>query len=305
MSISRVVVFINALAGSVDDDDTEGEIARIESAFAAGAPELDVVVEAVDPARLQERAKAIWAADPPDAIVVGGGDGTVNNAANAAAGTDIVLGVLPLGTFNHFAGDLGMPSDLTEAAAALASGVIRTVDVAEVNGRVFVNNSLLGVYPHMVASRDEIMDRRGWGKIRAVPAAVLHTLRSFPTHRFDLRGNGGFVRRRLRTPFVFVGNGVYQTPGGATPTREHLDRGVLGVEVARGESRLRLIAIAVVAVMRGGGRARDLDQHRLRELTVMSHTSRLQVAFDGEVEWLDTPLRYRIRPGDLHVLAPA
>ena len=304
MSISRVVVLINALAGSVDGEDTDGEIARIKSAFATGAPSLDVCVEAVDPALLQERVKAIWAADPPDVIVAGGGDGTVNNAANAAAGTDIVIGVLPLGTFNHFASDLGMPNDLVEAAAAFACGVVRTIDVAEVNGRVFVNNSLLGVYPHMVASREEIMDRHGWGKLRAVPAAVLHTLRAFPTHRFDLRGDGGFLRRRLRTPFIFVGNGEYCTVGGAAPTREHLDGSVLGVEVARGESRLSLVVTAIATVVRGGGRARDLDRHRLSELTVMSHTSRLQVAFDGEVEWFDTPLRYRIRSGDLHVLVP-
>ena len=304
MTLGRVVVLINGGAGSVDGDDTDGEIQRIQGAFASVAPDLHVQVEAVDPADMQDRMRAIWADDPPDAIVVGGGDGTVNNAANAAAGTDMVLGVLPLGTFNHFAGDLGIPDDLSEAAAALASGEVRCVDVGEVNGRVFVNNSLLGVYPHMVANRDEIMDRHGWGKLRAVPAAVMHTLRTFPTHRLDLQGDRGFSRPRLRTPFVFVGNGAYTSEGVATPIRERLDGGVLGLEVARGESRLRLVATAIATVIRGADKVQNLDRQRLSDLTVSAKTTRLQVALDGEVDWLDTPLHFRIRPGALRVIAP-
>ena len=304
MTLGRVVVLINGGAGSIDGDDTDSEIERIEGAFASVAPEVGVRVEAVDPADMQDRIRAIWAEDPPAAIVVGGGDGTVNNAANAAAGTDVVLGVLPLGTFNHFAGDLAMPNELSEAIAALATGEVRSVDVGEVNGRVFVNNALLGVYPHMVANRDEIMDRHGWGKLRAVPAAVIHTLRTFPTHRLDLQGDRGFSRSRLRTPFVFVGNGEYTSEGGAAPSRERLDGGVLGLEVARGESRLRLVATAIATVIRGAHKVRNLDRQRLSDLTISSKVTRLQVALDGEIDWFDAPLHFRICPAALRVIAP-
>ena len=305
MAVQRLVILINASAGSVDDDDTDGEKQRILDAFAKAASEIDVRVEAVDPADLQDRIVELWKASPrPDALVVGGGDGTVNNAANAAAGTDIVLGVLPLGTFNHFAGDLGMPDDLEAAAAALTNGEVRRVDVAEVNGRVFVNNSLVGLYPRMVAIRDEVMDDRGWGKIRAVPVAAWKVLRAFPTQRLDLAGSGGFTRAQVRTPLLFVGNGIYKSAPGSPPTRQRLDEGLLGLEVTRGGSRWRLIRAGIQTLLRGASGATDVERASLGELVVRSRSSRVQVAIDGEIDWFTTPLRYRIRPGDLRVLAP-
>ncbi|HET8931056.1 MAG TPA: diacylglycerol kinase family protein [Acidimicrobiales bacterium] len=307
MLVRRLVVFVNAAAGSVeaDGDDAGKEQRCISDAFAAVAPEVDVRVEIVDPAELQDRIIREWDSTPrPDALVVAGGDGTVNNAANAAAGTDIVLGVLPRGTFDHFAGDLGLPTDLEGAAAALVEGGIRRVDVAEVNGRVFVNNSLVGLYPKMVAIRDEVMDDRGWGKIRAVPLAVLRMLRAFPTHRLDLHGSNDFVRRDVRTPMLFVGNGIYEATPGAPPTRERLDGGVLGVEVMAGATRRRLVRAGLYALLRGTSGATDVHRASLERLEVRSRAARLQVAVDGEIDWFTPPLHYRMRPADLRILAP-
>ena len=301
VDVQRLVVFVNAGAGSAG----KGSSDEIFDAFAAAAPTVDVRVVEVDPADLQDRMRAEWARTPrPDALVVAGGDGTVNNAANAAAGSDIVLGVLPLGTFNHFAKDLGLPTDLVAAAASLVTAEVRRVDVGEINGRVFVNNSLIGVYPKMVAIRDAFMDRHGWGKVRAVPVAIFHVLRRFPIHRLDLRGSGGFHRHDVRTPLFFVGNNVYESRPGTPPARTSLEDGVLGVEVARGRSRLRLLRTAVQALARGTAGAEDVDQATVTELEVRARTRRLQVAYDGEIDWFTTPLRYRVRPADLHVLAP-
>src|SRR4051794_24863581 len=84
------------------------------------------------------------------AVVVAGGDGSVRAVASVIAGTDLPMGVLPLGTLNHFARDLGIPLDLQGATAVIARGITRPVDVGEVNGRVFVNNSSIGIYPLMV-----------------------------------------------------------------------------------------------------------------------------------------------------------
>ncbi len=305
MPVRRLVVFVNAEAGSVDDADTDGSVHRIGDAFTKASGDVDVHVEAVDPARLQERIVATWSSESrPDAVVVAGGDGTVNNAAQAAAGSDIVIGVLPLGTFDHFAGDLGVPGDLEAAASALADGEIRRVDVGEVNGRVFVNNSLVGLYPRLVAIRDEVMDDRGWGKVRAVPVAAARVLGSFPTHRLDLSGPDGFGPTRLATPMLFVGNGVYESAPGRPPTRTRLDAGVLGVEVARAESRRRLFRAAVHTLIRGASGATDVERASLQTFEVDSRAARLQVAIDGEIDWFVPPLRYRTRPGALLVLAP-
>ena len=81
-----------------------------------------------------------------DAVVVGGGDGSIRTVASVLAETSVPLGVLPLGTLNHFVKDLGIPLPLEEAAATIAAGHLRVVDLAEVNGRVFVNNVSLGLY---------------------------------------------------------------------------------------------------------------------------------------------------------------
>jgi diacylglycerol kinase family enzyme len=305
MTVRRVVVYVNAAAGSVDGADPAGTSHRIAAAFTTASPDVEVRVETVDPSRLQDRIREVWTAGPrPDAVVVAGGDGTVNNAAQVAADSDIVIGVLPLGTFDHFAGDLGVPGDLEAAAAALVDGEIRRVDVAEVNGRVFVNNSLVGLYPRLVSIRDEVMVGRGWGKVRAVPVAAARVLGSFPTHRLDLTGPDGFGLSGLHTPMLFVGNGVYESAPGRPPTRSRLDAGVLGIEVARAASRRRLVRAAVHTLVRGASGATDVERATLETVEVHGRAARLQVAIDGEIDWFVPPLRYRTRPGALLVLAP-
>lgn len=298
----RFEVLVNGGAGSVDGDDEGAQLAAIEAAFAAAGAEATASV--VEPARLRAVLRERWGAeDRPDALVVAGGDGTVSCAAGEAAGTDLVLGVLPLGTFNHFAKDLGLPTDLEGAAAALVSGEVRAIDVAEVNGRVFVNNSALGVYPAMVAIRDRIREHKGWGKVRAVPVAAYRVLRDLPLHRLDLVGPG-YRRHHVRTPFVFVGNGVFDNGSFGVHERADLADGVLGVSVARVVSRWGLVAMVARTLVSGADRARDLDVAEVPDLEVRARARRMRVALDGEVAWLDLPLRYRCRPGSLQVLAP-
>lgn len=298
----RVDVLVNGGAGSVGNADDGSEVAAIELAFADAGVEARGQV--VAPEDFQRVMHDLWSGpERPDAIVVAGGDGTVNCAASVAAGTDMVLGVVPMGTFDHFAKDLGMPTDLTEAAKALAGAEVRAIDVAEVNGRVFVNNSALGAYPTMVAIRDRLREHHGWGKVRAVPVATVRVFRDLPVHRLTLEGEG-FDRRRVRTPFVFVGNGVYDNADFGLHRREHLTDGTLGVAVARVVSRWGLVRLVAQALVRGDGAARDLDTAEVPALTISSHRARLRVALDGEVVWLELPLRYRSRPGALQVLTP-
>ncbi|MDP9258013.1 MAG: diacylglycerol kinase family lipid kinase, partial [Actinomycetota bacterium] len=95
-------------------------------------------------------------------------DGTVSAVAAALAGTSTPMLVLPAGTLNHFARDLGVPLDPAEAALLVRDGARRQVDVAEVNGRVFVNNSSIGAYPIAVALRERLQDNGARGKWRAM-----------------------------------------------------------------------------------------------------------------------------------------
>jgi diacylglycerol kinase family enzyme len=235
-------------------------------------------------------------------IIAAGGDGTVNALASVLAGSDTALGVLPLGTLNHFARDLGIPLGLDAAVEALVKGKRKSVDLGEVNGRVFVNNSSIGLYPAMVHRREKQRRRLGRGKWHAMLWAMHTVLRGHPFLELALELDG--VTQRRRTPFVFVGNNVYQMEGFYIGLRERLDCGVLSVYVTQRHRRVRLMLLALRALFGRLHQARDFEARTTRKLRIESRHTRLLVATDGEVAALDMPLEYRIRPGALQVIAP-
>ena len=192
-----------------------------------------------------------------DIVAALGGDGTVNAVAAALAGTSTPMLVLPAGTLNHFARDLGVPLDPAEAALLVRDGVRRKVDVAEVNGRVFVNNSSIGAYPLAVALRERLQDQGAGGKWSAMARASLRTFRRFPTLRVHIDGDDGEVD--LETPFVFVGNNAYGGEGVAASERARLDGGRLGVLTAEATTRREALRVAAAGRVRPPRRcARDL-----------------------------------------------
>ena len=154
-------------------------------------------------------------------VVAGGGDGTISTVAALLAGTDKALAVLPLGTLNHFAKDLGLPLELEAAARVAATGRVVRVDVGEVNGRVFINNSSIGLYPRLVRRRQQQQDRLGRGKWAAFLFAGLSVLRRYPFLDVRLEADGRTFSRR--TPFVFVGNNDYLMDGLQIGARARLD----------------------------------------------------------------------------------
>ena len=235
-------------------------------------------------------------------VVVGGGDGTISAAASALAGTETRLGILPLGTLNHFARDLSIPTELAAAAELIAAGTERRVDVAEMNGRVFINNSAIGLYPLMVIDRDLQQKRLGRSKKLAMVVASVRTLARFGHQRLTLTVND--EKERVDTPLLFVGNNDYRIDLGAPGQRESLEDGQLCVMVMRKKTRRGLIAASVRALF---NRARDDDMEKVdgvERLRVSTGRSILPVSLDGEVVAAAPPLEYRIRKGALLVIAP-
>jgi len=236
-----------------------------------------------------------------ETLVVGGGDGTITSGASAVVGREIPLGVLPLGTLNHFAKDLGIPLDLEEAAKVVLEGVVCKVDVGEVNGRIFLNNSSLGVYPAIVRLREKYR-ATGGGKWIAVLWAGLTVLRRRPFMAVRIVAEGEAIIRR--TPLVLVGNNEYRMSGIQAGSRESLARGQLALYVLNAERRPGLLRLALQLLLKGAERVDEVDLITVEEATVETRRSRLQVAADGEVFSLQAPLSYRIRPGALRVLVP-
>jgi diacylglycerol kinase family enzyme len=299
----RLVVLLNRGAGACTRDGVERLSARLLDAFATEG--VAVEIDPVDGGELGARASAALARarrGEVDAIAVGGGDGSVSDVAGVLAGTGIPLGILPLGTLNHFAKDLAIPLLLEEAVRAMARGERRRVDVAEVNGTAFVNNSSIGVYAHMVVDRDRRRALTGMPKWRAMFWAALRVLRNPPVRRLHIRAAG--AEREFRTPFVLVTNNAYDLRPTAQRKRRYLDRGFLTVNIARRESRASVLWLAVRTLLGIVDTARDLATFETEAVEISSSTSRLLVACDGEVRVMRPPLRYRIRPAALEVLAP-
>lgn len=241
-------------------------------------------------------------AGKPQVIVAAGGDGTISAVANAIRGTGIALGVIPFGTFNHFAKDLGIPMDVDEAVRVLLEGRRIEIDVGEVNGRTFVNNSSLGLYPGMVRHRDKLRRRFGHSKRRAMLWALAAAVRRSPLLTLTLQADREI--QPCRSPFVFVGNNEYAMEGFEIGTRKRLDGGLLSIYTTQSSSFTRLAALAIRALAGRLHQARDFAAMTVRSLRVDTPHAHLLVATDGELNVMDTPLEFRIVPRALGVIVP-
>ena len=289
----RVAVIGNAGAGSGDHATEAVERALRE----AGC---EVSLRGVAGPELAGEARR--AAEECDVVAAMGGDGTVNAIAGALAGTATPLLVLPAGTLNHFARDLGLPLDPAEAALLARDGARRAVDVAEVNGHVFVNNSSIGAYPLAVALRERLEEQGTGGKWPSMARAALRTFRRYPTLSVHIDGDDGAIL--LETPFVFVGNNPYGGDDVKASQRARLDSGRLGVLTAEVTTRRHAVWVAALAAL---GRLEDASavwRGEPAEMTIETAAAALLVSLDGEVVRLETPLAYRSRPGELIVIGP-
>ena len=295
--MARITVLLNRGGGAVAADP---KIAgKVRQAFKTA--KVDARVEMIDGGDYEVRCRAI-AKRGDELLVVGGGDGSISAAASALAGSKTALGMLPLGTLNHFARDLAVPTDLAEAVQLIARRPQRRVDVAEMNDRVFINNSAIGLYPLMVIDRDQQRKRLGRSKRLAMVVASVRTLARFNHQRLILTVND--EKERVDTPLLFVGNNDYRIDIGAPGQRESIEDGTLSVFVMRKKTRTGLIAASVRALF---NRSRDDDMERIEgveRLRVASHRSTLAVSLDGEVVHASPPLVYKIRKQALRVIAP-
>ena len=295
----KVVVLINERSGSCATQESHRVVSDVAAALHAAGVEADV--RCVAAGRFEAEARAAIAGGA-DAVVAGGGDGTISAAAAALAGGDTPLGVLPLGTRNHFAKDLDIPTDLAAAARTIAAGHVIRVDVGRVNDQVFINNSSLGVYSRAVIEREHTRHRLGISKWNAMLWAALKTLWIAPMLHVRLEFGGKAVR--LKTPLVFVGNNRYRLELPQMGARDRLDEGVLSLYVATAHTRWRMLKLLFRAALGKLRESRDLEAMYATEAWIETRHRRLHMAVDGEIVRSPTPLHYEIWPQALSVLTP-
>jgi undecaprenyl-diphosphatase len=229
-------------------------------------------------------------------VGIAGGDGSMRCAAAVLAGTGVPLLAVPAGTRNHFSREVGIET-VEDAARAAVAGSVTVVDVGDVNGRCFVNNAGIGFYAALVRERTRHERRlpRAAADLAAAWAQARHG------HRFPVRIDG----RRHRAWVVFVGNGCYGDTITDLGVRRALDEGTLDVRVLRADApfaRTRAVAALVLGRL---GRSPLLVQQLSEtvEVDVPGRTA-VDVALDGEVVRVPTPLQFRVVPRALTVLVP-
>jgi diacylglycerol kinase family enzyme len=288
-----ISVIINERSGTTRNPDVGNQIQSLFTKYGL-AIRLERVREPVDlPARARQ------AASRGDVLVAAGGDGTVNAVAGVAVEADATMGVLPMGTLNHFAKDVGLPVDLEHAVTTIAGGRVRDVDVGEVNGRIFVNNSSVGLYPRMIWERDA-EQRRGHNKWTAFAIAMLRTWRHYRTITAHLMIGGKAAV--VRTPFIFVGNNHYTAEGFQLGGRSRLDEGRLSIYMAPECGRLEMLSLPVRALTRRLSSGAPFVEFDAAAVTVDVQSRQVSVALDGEVALMTSPLEYRLRRRALRVI---
>ena len=289
----RIAVVLNAGSGRGGGREAAP---RLRELFEAAGCDASVVV-AQGGRRIRAAAESA-VRDGCEALVGGGGDGTIGLVAGIALAAGLPFGVIPIGTLNHFAKDVGIPLDLAEAAAVVIGGRLRAVDVAEVNGRIFLNNSSIGVYPRLVRLRERYQ-KRGMAKWIAAFWAMLAVLRRRPFLAVRVVADDETLVRR--TPFVLVANNAYRMAGFGAGERESLTDGRLAVYTMNASGRRSLLWLTWQILRGRAGEVKELESMEVTEVEIETRRHALQVALDGEVAGMRGPLRYRIRPGALQV----
>ena len=295
----KIHVIVNRRAGTVLDWETGPLREEILRAFRAQGHE--VTLQLIFPDALVATIAAVLA-DGCQALVVGGGDGTVRSAAKALLGTNVPLGILPLGTMNRLARDLTIPFDVHEAAAALANGRTSEIDVAEVNGRIFLCNSTFGLSALFSLQRQALRGKPATERLRGYAWILNEMLRS--RRRMEIDVDHGQARVKLRVLSMAVSNNRYVERPSLMMAKDGLHHGVLAAYVSQHPSGWGM-ARAVIRAMLGRFKSDPNIAHfEAQEITVSARRSRLRLSNDGELEIVEMPLRYSIRPGALKVLVP-
>lgn len=258
-----------------------------------------------DPTHLTETAKAAVkrAQDEQGVVIAAGGDGTLNAVAATVLGKGVPFGILPQGTFNYFGRTYGISQDTDVALRGFLQGQIEPVRVGQLNGRLFLVNASLGLYPTLLEDREAYKQRFGRSRMVALWSGLVTLLRAPRQLRLQLEEEGGV--RDLRTPTLVVGNNKLQLEHVGIESSD-LERNRLVAMTVKPVGTLALYGLLVRGLFSRLGEAEHVisfgfDRMRVR----IRGRSRVKVAMDGEISWLNTPLEFKVADEKLPLVVPA
>jgi diacylglycerol kinase family enzyme len=290
-------VIMNRNSGA---DNKEALIGEIETAFTAHGWKVEFVLAGRRDLRRQTQQAVSQA---PGTIVVAGGDGTINTVASACVEANRPLGLVPAGTFNYVARNLGVPTEVSEAVAVIVNGQVRDVDIGEINGRIFLNNAGIGLYAQMLEQREH--DKRRFGRSRMVAflSGMRCLLRLHPLFAVELVADGQMDRHLTTT--LFFGCNALQLEHFNASAAECLRHQKLAVLSLKLRSRWEVTVAAFVGLMGRLDSVNTTNAFCASTVRVQTRRRVLKVAIDGEVVLLRSPLDVTLRLDALHVFAPA
>jgi diacylglycerol kinase family enzyme len=294
------IAVLNRGAGTFRTMDLKAFTARARTVFEGHGHTIDWVFTS---SRHVERHLRHIAADRTvDAVIAGGGDGTISAAAGIAFETGVPLAVLPAGTMNLFARALKMPLSLPDALEAIAGGVVGSVDIATANNRPFVHHFGVGIHPRLVQIRDGMPYKNRAGKMLAGLRSIALAAVDPPNFETDLQTPGRLERQRVSG--IAISNNPFGD--GHIPHADSLDTGLLGIYLAAPLSTPALIKLWSEVLL---GRWRESDavtEKKVSEIVLHfpKHRPGLRAVLDGELVRLERTVHFRVHRGALNMVLP-
>lgn len=285
----------------------EEEIQTISRVLEEGGRDFEFLqLKAPEPVDVLARRAVELAKAHHGVVVAAGGDGTINAVANAVLGSGCPFGVLPQGTFNYFGRDNAISQDTRKAALALLQAHISPVQAGMVNGRLFLVNASVGLYPQILEDREAWKQQLGRSRFVAFLSGIATLLQSRHQLRLSIESAGQTVS--LRTPTLFVGNNRLQLvqAGINGQQTDALTQGQLAAIAVHPIGTLALLGLLVRGLLGQLGDADNIQSFSFRRLTVTPKgMRRIKVATDGEIVWMQTPLVFEVAAEPLLLLVPA
>jgi diacylglycerol kinase family enzyme len=299
----RLSVVLNPGAGKHDAQQTRELLSK---AFTESGCRFDFVpVDSPEALEHASRKAALEAAQSGAVLVAVGGDGTINTVAEAAWRAGCMLAVVPQGTFNYFGRSHGIPQDADAAARALARGQVQPVQVGEVNGRLFLVNASVGLYPKLLEDRESFKRQLGRQRWVAIVSGLVTLFEWRRQLRIDVELDGEHTL--LTTPTLFIGNNKLQLDRiGIDPAvAGRVGEGRLAAVTTRPVSTWRMLVLALQGALGRLGEAQQVQSFRFRTVSVrVLGMRRVKVAVDGEVCMMTAPLRFAVSDLPLQLVLP-